>query len=110
MRHVLMIDDSVMEAKLLARKVPTDVIVHWLPSIRKGKELLSVKIYKFELVVVDVVGTSMGDDFQEEIDSLGVENILVTSNVMAPLERKYKFVLKDNLEEAVNKALGGAPK
>lgn len=108
MKHILFVDDKAMEAKMLMdqlKKFP--VSIYWLPTLRKAKEFLEAKLSPIDLILVDVVGTTIEENFHFDLDSLGQdEKILTTSSIMAPIGHKYKFVLKENLAEAVKKSLG----
>lgn len=104
MQHILLIDDDATEARLLKARLPESVIIHWVSSLKIGKTLLAQNLYPMALVIVDVVGTTYEDDFVKELETIK-NNIIVTSNIMSPIDNRYKFVLKENLIEEVKKEL-----
>lgn len=106
MKHLLFIDDNAIEARLLRMAIPEEIIVHWVPSMRYAKEFLHSKIYPLNLICTDVVGTSYEENFVKGLDALKSEcPIIITSNIMMPMEKKYQFVIKEDLAGAVKKIL-----
>lgn len=108
MKHILCIDDKPIEVTSLKLELKDvkDVVIHWLPTIADAINLLSAGLYDFAVVTVDVMGTTINQsEFENNIDKLQPNNIIVTSGVVSSLSGKYKFSLKSDLAKAVRQEL-----
>lgn len=100
MKTILLVDDNIIEfialnAVLKKDKHP-DVFIYWVPLLLNAGKVCSANVYNFDLAVVDVSGTAIGD-FDQEFDGVKAEKIIATSNVLAPVKMDIEFVLKSNL-------------
>lgn len=113
MRKVLLVDDQAIEARMLIGKIAEakipgeQPVVFWVPSIFAGIELLLVNIHKFDIVIVDINKTSM--NFEAEIKKVLHPNVMLTSNVFAPVDPSFLFTEKDSLGKMLKEFYKGGP-
>lgn len=102
---ILFVDDRVDEFLMLnalVKKQLPDLFIYWVNYLSTAKELLATNIHKFDLVVIDVSGVTLGD-FSQEIKKIKDKKIVVTSSILIPinLESGNKFILKENLAKHI---------
>lgn len=107
---ILFIDDDANEARMLKdllilAKLNPLPLIWWVPSIPSAVGLLNANLYEYDIILCDVNNTSL--DFEKDVERLSHSNVIVTSQVLAPLGTKRAFVTKEDLATMVKSFYGG---